>query len=124
MSFSYSGDPKSSLLDLCRFTLADTDENKAILTNEEIAYLVEEYGKSDMLWYKLFDSAATAFAKDCVRRSLGPQSEDATERLKYFKQQAIMYQNRATVGGLSMPKFSKPGKIFNVGMQSNPPFRP
>lgn len=122
MAFTYSGDPKDSLLDLCRFTLGDTDENDALLNDAEIQFLIDKHGETDALWYNLFTVAATTFAKDCVIRSLGPQSENATERLKYYKEQADNFKKKVNSAGISLPTYSRP-KIFNVGMQNNPPYR-
>jgi hypothetical protein len=40
MTFSYSGNPSSSSLDLVRFLLQDTDSTDVLLSNEEINYLI------------------------------------------------------------------------------------
>lgn len=40
MSFSYSGDPSNSDLDLVRFLLWDTDETDVYLSDEEIGYML------------------------------------------------------------------------------------
>ena len=122
MSFSYSGDPHSSKLDECRFLLGDTDTNNPIMQDEEIEYLITEAGENvTLLRYKLFLQASTIFAR-AIKRSLGPQSEDPTSRLNFFKAQAAEYKQKLTASGLSMPKCSYP-KVFHKGMHSNPPWR-
>lgn len=44
MTWSYSGDPGSSILDEIRFLIQDTDTNDQLLSDEEITYLSTEYG--------------------------------------------------------------------------------
>lgn len=122
MSWSYSGDPKSSDIDECRFLIGDTNEAEPIMQDEEIAYLISEAnGNKDQLRYDLFRLAATIFARD-IKRSLGPQSEDPTERLAFFNKQAEKYEAKLHNMGLSLPKYAYP-KVFSKGMQNNPPVR-
>lgn len=121
MSWSYSGDPQNSELDMCRFLISDTDVDNPIMQDEEIAYLISEAnGNDNKLKYELFKHAATVFARD-IKRSLGPQSEDPTERLKFYKEQAASYKATLTSAGLSLPKYAHP-KVFRKGMQNNPPW--
>ena len=122
MSYSYSGNPASSTLDECRFLLGDTDESRPIMQDEEIAYIIDQSaGNVNVLRYMLFTHAATVFARD-IKRSLGPQSEDPTERLNFFRQQAKEYQSKVAARGLTVPTYAYP-KVFRKGMQSNPPWR-
>ena len=121
MSFTYSGDPQTSKLDECRFLIGDTDENESIMQDEEIQFLISEAGDNDnKLKYELFRHAATIFARD-IKRSLGPQSEDPTERLKFFNERANAYKAKLSCSGLSLPKYAHP-KVFKRGMQNNPPW--
>ena len=122
MSWSYSGDPQNSALDECRFLLGDTNADAPILQDEEIEYIISMYGTNvNRLRYELFRQASTIFARD-IKRSLGPQSEDPTSRLKYYKEQMDLYKANMTSAGLSLPKYASP-KIFSKGMQNNPPWR-
>jgi len=123
MSFSYSGNPKDSDIDLCRFLIGDTDETDYIMTDEELQYLIDTYTNMNALQYNLFDRTATKFARTCVKKTLGPMSEDATARLNFYKEQAKSFKQKMVGAGISQPNYSRP-KIFNVGMQSNPPWRP
>lgn len=121
MSFSYSGDPSSSALDASRFLLGDTDASAPIMQNEEIQYIIDTYGEgTNTFKYQLFNRAATLFARD-IRRSLGPQTEDPTSRLEYYKEQADYYKQLVAIGGVSPTKYAYP-KIFRKGMLSNPPW--
>lgn len=121
MSFTYSGDPSKSPVDAARFLLGDTDKSAPILQDEEIKYLIDTYGEgTNKFKYELFNRAATIFARD-IKRSLGPQSEDPSGRLEYFKSQAEHYRTIVVAGGVSPQKYTYP-KIFRKGMHSNPPW--
>ena len=121
MSWNYSGNPADSTLDEVRFLIGDTDANAPIMQDEEIGYLITEYGGNrNMLMYQVFIRTATLFARD-IKRSLGPQSEDPTERLRFFKDQASVYRSKLAVAGISLPAYNYP-KVFHKGMHSNPPW--
>lgn len=122
MSFTYSGDPSNSKLDECRFLLGDTDAGAPIMSDEEINYIISQSGTdSALLCYTLFQQASVIFAKH-IKRSLGPQTEDPTTRLKFFESKAAEYKRKLSASGLSIPKYSYP-KVFSKGMQNNPPWR-
>lgn len=121
MSFTYDGDPSASDLAAARFLIGDTDKARPIMQDEEIQYLIDTYGAgkiTDTVRYHLFNRAATLFARD-IKRSLGPQSEDPSDRLNFFVSQAEYYKNILATGGVSLPKLSYP-KVFRKGMMSNP----
>lgn len=121
MSFSYSGNPSASPVDEARFLLGDTDASSPIMQDEEIQYIIDTYeAGTNTFKYQLFNRAATLFARD-IKRSLGPQSEDPTNRLNYYKEQADYYKSLVAIGGVSAPKYSYP-KTFRKGMLSNPPW--
>lgn len=121
MSFSYSGDPSASELDAARFLISDTDSESQIMQDEEIQYIIDTHGNGNFtntVKYQLFSRAATLFARD-IKRSLGPQSEDPTSRLNFFKEQAEYYRQLVAAGGVSSAACAYP-KIFRKGMMSNP----
>lgn len=121
MSFSYSGDPSKSALDAARFLIGDTNKDAPIMQDEEIQYILSTYGgDTNTSKYQLFNRAATLFARD-IKRSLGPQSEDPTSRLNFFKEQADYYKSIVAVGGVSPTKYAYP-KVFHKGMHNNPPY--
>lgn len=121
MSWSYSGNPMDSQLDACRFLIGDTNENAPIMQDEEIDYIISQAGGNEnKLKYYLFNQAATIFSRD-IKRTLGPQSEDPTDRLNFFKAQAEYYKVVANSSGLSVPKYAHP-KVFRRGIQNNPPW--
>lgn len=121
MSFSYNNNPSGNKVDECRFLIGDTDSSKPILQDEEITYLIDTYGSNqNTLRYQLFSHAATIFAR-AIKRSLGPQSEDPTSRLKFFKEQMEYYQKQVTTGSMLKINYAYP-KTFRKGMDSNPPW--
>jgi acetyl esterase/lipase len=121
MSWSYSGNPASSEMDELRFIIGDTNISEPIMQDEELEYLITKYGSNrNLLMYQAFTRAATLFARD-IKRSLGPQSEDPTERLKYFRDQANAYKAKLAIAGISVPVYNYP-KVFHKGMHSNPPW--
>lgn len=121
MSFSYSGNPSDSALDAARFLIGDTDKAAPIMQDEEIEYILNTYGEdTNTSKYQLFNRAATLFARD-IKRSLGPQTEDPTSRLEFYREQANYYKNIVVVGGVSPSTYAYP-KIFHKGMFSNPPY--
>lgn len=120
MSWSYSGDPTTSAVDKYRFIIGDTDPNAILMQDEEIKYLVDQAnGNDNLASYLLFSQAATIYARD-IKRSLGPQSEDPTSRIKYFEAKAEEFKNKLYAAGISVPKYDAP-KIFMKGMDNNPP---
>lgn len=123
MSWSYSGDPTTSKLDEYRFLIADTDSTAPIMQNEEIQYIIDTYGEANTVkvLYHLYSRVATLFARD-IKRRLGPQSEDPTERTKYYASQVEYYRKQMTQAiGLSDASYAYP-KVFRKGMQNNPPY--
>ena len=72
---------------------------------------------SNGYYYQLKD---TIFAR-AIKRSLGPQSEDPTSRLNFFKDQMEYYKAQLVTGGLPTIHYAYP-KTFRKGMHSNPPW--
>ena len=121
MSFTYSGNPGDNKLDEARFLIGDTDAARPMMQDEEIQYIINTYmAGTNTFKYQLFNRAATLFARD-IRRSLGPQTEDPTTRLDYYKEQAEYYKKLVAIGGVSTPQLAYP-KTFRKGMLSNPPW--
>lgn len=120
MSFSYSGDPSASALDKYRFIIGDNDALDPIMQDAEINYLIGMYPVEDELLFQLYDRAATILARN-IKHSLGPESEDPTSRLDFYKKKAASYSAKLRSSGISLPKYAYP-KVFGKGMQNNPPW--
>lgn len=119
MSFSYSGNPASSKIDLVRFTLGDTQPEQPLLMDEEIQYMVDTSATDSQLLAKAFRQAATTLGIRTVKRTLGPQSEDGTERLKYFRSMADkLEQDQAYAGVPPLPDYAYE-KVFDKHMMAN-----
>jgi hypothetical protein len=71
MTFSYSGDPGASTLDLVRFLIQDTNEDDAQLQDAEILY-----------WISEFDGEAYSAAISCVSSLIGRFSSGSSESKK------------------------------------------
>lgn len=119
MSFSYSGDPSNSEIDAVRFKLGDTSPVQPLLQDEEIQYLVDTTKSEAELFAKVFRTAATAFGIRAIKRTLGPQSEDPTQRLKYFNDLADKYEKALQYSGVPpLPDYSYE-KVFDKHMMAN-----
>lgn len=58
MSWSYSGNPSDSVLDEVRFWCQDTDEQRQLLSDEEVSYLIDK-------WYPSTGSAIFVASMAC-----------------------------------------------------------
>lgn len=120
MSFSYSGDPSKSSLDKARFIVGDTVDAGHILEDAEIIYMINNCNTSNsQLLASLFRQCATVYGRRAVNRKLGPQSEDTTNRLNYFVEQALKYEKLANYSGTPpIPEYSA-DLVFDKGMMAN-----
>lgn len=116
MTWSYSGDPSNNEKDKYRFLLGDTIEDKPILQDSEIQFVVDNYDDHDTRLFYLFDAAANFFSRD-IKRKVGPIDEDPRNRSWYYEKQARFYRRRMSVYSLSLPKSSP--TIFTKGMHDN-----
>lgn len=132
MSYSYSGNPADSDLDYYRFSIGDTGELAAGLTqqddatpttgfllqNEEIEFVIDTHSEHDIRMYTLYTALANKIAK-YYKRSLGPQSEDPTTMYKHYRELASEYKGiTSSSAGLSLPSYNS-DKIFSKGMHDN-----
>lgn len=117
MSFSYSGDPTTSTMDYIRFTVGDTQELTAVLMDEEIDWIVNEYPTVNKQVAAAFRQMATSYAR-VPKRRLGPQQEDSTDRVAYYKERADYFEKLSGMSGIPpLPEYTG-DKIFDKGMMS------
>lgn len=121
MSFSYGGKPGESEVDTIRFMIGDTIEEGALLQDEEINYILQE--TSGQSWShtmaKLFRHVANIYNARLIKRSLGPQSEDASSRAKYFSIMASRYEKLLAYSGAPpLPEYQST-LVFSKDMMSN-----
>lgn len=123
MSWYYSGSPNNSPVDKYRFLTGDTDKDLPILQDEEITYIIQEVTvngavNENKLLARLYEVIVVRFAKYANKSKLGPQSEEFTERLKYYNKMFDFYTSKATMRGLSVPVYQAE-KVFEKGMLGN-----
>lgn len=120
MAFTYDGDPGGNVRDFIRFTVGDTTEATAVLQDAEIDYIIDTY--PDNINKQLavaFRQCATHYGAQAVKRSLGPQSEDASKRLEYFVSMADKYERGLTFSGTPPLPNYQAEKAFEKNMMGN-----
>jgi nucleotidyltransferase/DNA polymerase involved in DNA repair len=70
MSWSYSGDPGATPLDLARFLIRDTESDDQLLQNEELQFLIDTWGDA----YEAARNAALTLAAKFTRQSVQSKS--------------------------------------------------
>ena len=118
MAFTYGGDPSKNEADYVRFMIGDTNASAPILQDAEINYIVSTTATGTTA-YRLsvaFRAAATALGAKLVKRSLGPQSEDATTRLEYYRSMADKYEKISSFSGTPPVPVYAGEKIFDKNM--------
>ena len=121
MAFTYSGNPSSSDADFVRFAIGDTNASAPILQDAEIGYIVS-ITEGTTVAYRLavaFRAAATALAAKLVKRSLGPQSEDASKRHEYYTRLADKYEKIGSFSGVPPLTEYAADLIFDKNMMAN-----
>lgn len=119
MAFTYSGDPSTSMKDYLRFMLGDTIEQSPILQDAELQYIIDTSANGTQSLARAFRAAATTLGARLVKRSLGPQSEDATARHKYYVRQASYYENMSKYTGTPPLPTYQAELMFAKGMMAN-----
>lgn len=93
MTFTYSGDPSTSTRNYVRFLISDTDSTDALFSDEELNYVINEWG-SDA--YKAARECAeiliARFAReaDSTSKSVGDisVSESYSQKIQHYKELA------------------------------------
>lgn len=95
MSFSYSGDPSSSVLDAIRFEIQDTNAAAPLLDDGEIKYAIREGAPSTPLSQgEVF--AAAARCCEALARRFAAQADTQFGSIKTtYSKQAEVYAERA-----------------------------
>lgn len=120
MAANYSADPKNNPIDRLRFMLGDTSTDMPLLQDAEYQYIIESY--PDNLNKQIaaaFRVAASAIAIRATKRRLGPQSEDDSDRLRYYNEQATVYEKLSAYTAVPpLPDYAAP-KVFSKDMMAN-----
>lgn len=82
--FSYSGNPKDSLLDEVRFRIGDTDKGFAMLEDEEIEFLLTSTDNHVInTCINACNAILAKLAKE-VDYKIGPESVNASDRYDHY----------------------------------------
>ncbi len=118
MAFTYDGTPDTSERDWLRFMIGDTNEDTAMLQDAEIVYILNNYSTKRAQLAIAYRQCANHLAAKTVKRKLGPQSEDGTERMKYYARMAKHYENTAYSGTPPLPSYASE-KVFDKNRMAN-----
>lgn len=116
MSWTYSGDPAASALDLARFLIYDTDESDQLLQNAELQFLIDTWGDS----YEAARNAALVLAGRFTRQSVQSKSVGDLSISESFAGKADEYRQLAqSLADIRMrlapPKpFVQPGSLLST----------
>jgi hypothetical protein len=136
MTFSYSGNPSSSSLDLVRFLLQDTDSTDVLLSNEEINYLIATWTNPYEVarvgaetisgqFTRLADSTSKSVADLSISKSYSNKAGQYRElAIQIANQRARLYPSAPVVNANSLKgtrerTFDSRKSDFYVGIDDN-----
>jgi hypothetical protein len=136
MTFTYSGNPSSSNLDLVRFLLQDTVSTDELLSNEEITYLLTAWGNPHEAarvgaetiasqFTRLADSTSKSVADLSISKSYSNKANQYRElALSIANQRARLYPSAPVVNANSLKgtrerTFDSRKSDFYVGIDDN-----
>jgi hypothetical protein len=99
MTFTYSGDPTTSLRNRVRFLINDTDTNDALFSDEELDYLISEWGTNVYeICRAACETLVSRFSRlaDSTSKSVGDisVSESYTSKSKQYQDLADSFLDR------------------------------
>lgn len=114
-----ASDPSKNPIYRLRFTIGDTTE-PYLLQDIEYQYIIDCYPNNETKQIAAaYRAAASAIAIHATKRSLGPQSEDDTNRLAYYSAMADSYEKKAMYSGTPpLPEYAAE-KVFGKNMMAN-----
>jgi hypothetical protein len=107
MSWSYSGDPSLSEADAVRFEIPDTDEASPLVSDEEIAYALEEESGALGAAARCCESLSRKYAMQAdvgtgdVKLTYSKAAENLAARAKELRTRAIASNGVPFAGGIS-----------------------
>ena len=84
MTFEYSGDPATSAKDEVRFLIGDTDENDALMQDEEIDYLVTTHGSVSLAGANALLALASRYSRQ-VTKAVGDLKLELSDKAAQFR---------------------------------------
>jgi len=120
MSWTYSGDPKTSTKDETRFLLGDTIEAQPELQDEEIAFALIQKNNNAVTAAMLCCSVIMAKYAPDVRYKIGPEQVYANDRYTHYSALLASMQREYQLS-VAAPFGDLPTtpNAFSVGMQDN-----
>lgn len=123
MTWTYSGDPETSLKDYVRFLVGDTDEMYSYLTDEEIAFLLKKsLDNPKKAALAAVDGIIARLSKE-VDYTIGPESVKANQRLTAYRRlRGTLFKDGLTSAA---PTWADPlmhsahPVVFDIGMHDN-----
>lgn len=106
MTWTYSGNPSSSSLDAVRFRIGDTDTEDQLVTDEEIAYLLTEWGNVPSASIAACEAIAAKFSR-LADRQIGNLRISASQKSEQYRQLAATLRRQQAMlvipyaGGIS-----------------------
>jgi len=95
-TWTYDGDPTASDTAAVRFAVGDTDTTDQLLSDEEIAYLLTEYGTVTAAAVSACEALAAKFARQ-VDRQVGNLRLSSSQRAAQFRELAATLRRRAAL---------------------------
>lgn len=138
MSWSYSGDPRDSVLDQARFLAQLTDDTNQRVTNEELTWLLSENGDDPYAAAAAAASRVAAQYADQADKSVGDLSISYSQRASQFaelagalekeKKSNAAFRVAPYAGGISVTDkdaertdTTRSSPFAWIGMHDNPP---
>lgn len=135
MTWTYSGNPGSSVRDAVRFLVGDTNPKSQLLTDEEIQYLIGENGATKTIVIAI-DAVEKILAKLSTEydQSVGAVSYSLNQRIENYRKLLVDLRRKSVVtgatpycGGISISdkcnRKSNPDRTipkFTVDLHQNP----
>jgi len=119
MTWSYGGDPSTSLKDSVRFIIGDTDSSLSLISDEEIAYALGRSSNNPQSAAIILVDALIAKSAFSVDYAIGPEKVDASKRFEHY---TALKQLLLTSNGNAAPTIASTtdeGGIFDIGMHDN-----
>lgn len=119
MAFTYSGNPAHCEIDYLRFMIGDTNSKTVMLQDAELQFIIDNTESGTLRLAQSFRAAATTLGARLIKKSLGPQSEDATKRHDYYVTQADKYEKLSRFSATPpMPSYQA-DMVFEKEMMAN-----
>lgn len=121
MTFTYGGDPSNSTLEEIRFLIGDTDSTDALLSDEEITYIITQAPNTYFAAAMAADMVVSKYGK-YVQRSVGSLSINLGDRATNYEKLSKRLRRIGIKKGNASPILTNEltDHIFEKQMHDNP----